>query len=529
MQHLKKFILENCLTIKGTLNNRVIDPKWWIIRNHESIYNEILHATNFLSEEKTLTQRIYHIVNEKTSIPKCPVCGKDINFKSYIDGYFSVCSKECIYKHTERDEKRKQTNIEKYGNCVYLHSKEGKRKSIENNKQKYGVEYITQTENFKQKSSKTKELRYGDKNFNNQEKAKQTNIEKYGVEYTCQNVDVILKIQESKNLTNSELRDKNWLLEQNKTKNIQQIADELSVTYRTVWLWMIKHNIDFITHIPKDYKAQKEIYEYIISLIPNTRILYNDRKKINPKELDIFIPDYNLAIEHNGIWHHKENKDRHLQKLNLCKEKDVKLLQFWDFQWLYKKNICKSIIKSNLGINTKIYARKCSIVEVSSKQYTTFLEQNHMQGVANSSIRYGLEFNNELVAVIGFSKSRYNKNYDYELIRYANKLDTNVIGGFSRLLKHFKKIKLGTVISYCDKMLFDGRMYKENSFKFLYDSKPGFFYSNNKIIKSRESLQKHKLKDILQEFDENLTADTNLTAEGWYKVWDCGNSVWSLE
>ena len=198
-------------------------------------------------------------------------------------------------------------------------------------------------------------------------------------------------------------------------------------------------------------------------------------------------------------------------------------------RWNEKMKICKSIIKSNLGLNERIYARKCSIIKLSSLEYRNFLDENHLQGSVNSSIRYGLKYNKELVSVIGFSKSRYNKKYEWELIRYVNKCGINVIGGFSKLLKCFRTENNGSIISYCDLMVFDGKMYKESGFNNVGNTNPGFFYVKGNQIVGREKLQKHKLKDILKDFDQSLTADKNLLNSGWDKVWNCGNGVWVLD
>jgi hypothetical protein len=76
-------------------------------------------------------------------------------------------------------------------------------------------------------------------------------------------------------------------------------------------------------------------------------------------------------------------------------------------------------------------------------------------------------------------------------------------------------------------MLFTGSMYEKFGFVLEKHSSPNCFYFDKHLnIKSRESFQKHKLKDILLTFDENLTANQNLKNNGWNIVWDCGNSVW---
>lgn len=527
-ENIKKFILSNCLTSKNKLNNRTLSLKWWEKRNYTSIYNQILEATNFLPESSTFTQRAYHIIHDVDIIKKCVHCEKNNQiFYNYSSGYSEYCSNLCSLKSKQRTNKIKKTNLERYGCSCSVHNIDIAAKIKSSMIERHGVEYSTQLTNMKEKSKQTKLERYGYENYNNQEQKCKTNLEKYGVEHTTQVPNIIIKMQEAKLKNyNLLLRDKEWLIEQNKTKNLNDIAISLGVTGRTIWLWMYKHEIEFITHYPSDYKAQREIYDYIKEELNISDVLYNDRWTIKPKHIDILLPEHNIGIEHNGCWYHREDKEKHIFKLNLALEKGIKLLQFWDYQWIHSNDICKSIIKSNLGLNERIYARKCEIVNVSSKNYTNFMNDNHIHGSATASIRYGLICNGELVCCIGFSKPRgkYNKNtYDWELVRYANRLDTNVIGGFSRLLKHSK---LHNIISYCDLMLFTGIMYKNSGFRQLENTKPGYFYYNNKYCKSREYFQKHKLGSILKNYNPSISVDENVKINGWYKVWNCGNGVW---
>lgn len=39
---------------------------------------------------------------------------------------------------------------------------------------------------------------------------------------------------------------------------------------------------------------------------------------------------------------------------------------------------------------------------------------------------------------MSFGKSRFNRKFEYELIRFASKLDMSIVGGASKLLSHFK-------------------------------------------------------------------------------------------
>ena len=38
--------------------------------------------------------------------------------------------------------------------------------------------------------------------------------------------------------------------------------------------------------------------------------------------------------------------------------------------------------------------------------------------------------------------------------------------------------------------------------------------------------QKHKLQNILENFDKDLTEWHNMKNHGYDRIWDCGNDVW---
>ena len=189
------------------------------------------------------------------------------------------------------------------------------------------------------------------------------------------------------------LSDKDWLEKELIIKNTKTISEDLGCSRTFINYWARIHNIENRIRI---YSEENDILEFLYSIGLNNiqtnvyGIIGNPNGKWR-RQLDLYIPNIKLAIELNGVYWHSGDKIRHLEKLNLCKENGIKLLQFWDYQWNEKNEMCKSIIRSNVGLNERIYARKCSIVELSSLEYKQFLEKNHLQGSVNSSIRYWIE------------------------------------------------------------------------------------------------------------------------------------------
>ena len=71
-------------------------------------------------------------------------------------------------------------------------------------------------------------------------------------------------------------------------------------------------------------------------------IISNSRKIINPYEIDIYLPELNLAYEFNGLyWHNELYKDKnyHQMKYELCKKQNIHLIQIWEDDWNLKQEI----------------------------------------------------------------------------------------------------------------------------------------------------------------------------------------------
>ena len=260
----------------------------------------------------------------------------------------------------------------------------------------------------------------------------------------------------------------------------------------------------------------------------------NDRTILDGKEIDLMYN--NIGIEINGVYWHSTrfNKDKnyHLDKTKLAESKGIQLLHFWDYEIETKKELVMSMIKSKLNfIETKVYARKCIIKEVSTQDTKQFLNDNHLQGAgAIGKIRFGLYYNDELISIMTFSKPRFNKKYDYELIRFCNKTNTIVVGAASELFKHFRKMFSGSVISYANRRFSNGNLYETLGFTKIDETKPNYFYEfRGKYIYSRTQTQKHKLKKLLDDFDNNLTEVENMNNNNYYQVFDCGNLVYVME
>ena len=245
-------------------------------------------------------------------------------------------------------------------------------------------------------------------------------------------------------------------------------------------------------------------------------------------ELDVFIPSLNLAIEYHGLYYHshnyietKEEKYKHFLKADICGKNDVKLIQIFEDEWLFKKDLIKSILKSKLGIiKNKIYARNCNIVELSNNDFNKFCNDNHVQGYLNSKIKLGLVYLDKIVSVIGFNK----KNEIYECTRFCNLQNTVVIGGASKLFFYFKKrYNPKIIITFADRRYSNGELYQKLGFKLIGITNPGYFYIKNLNRYNRTLFQKHKLQNKLENFDQKLSEAQNMFNNGFRRIWDAGH------
>lgn len=279
-------------------------------------------------------------------------------------------------------------------------------------------------------------------------------------------------------------------------------------------------------------KWEKEIYDYISSL--GVECEQSNRSILGGLEIDIYIPKYNIGIECDGLrWHNELFKDKnyHLDKTNTCREKGVRLIHIFEDEWVKKSEIWKSMLRNMLGKSVKkVYARKCELRNVSSKDVRGFLDGNHIQGYSNSRINYGLYYNDELVSLMTFGLPRINlggkiEDGHFELVRFCNKVGINVIGAASKLFKHFiDENDPIEVVSYSDKRWSLGNLYEILGFVHSHDSNPNYFYVDNMERINRFRFRKSML--VKEGYDANKSEHEIMTERGIYRIYDCGTMVW---
>ena len=482
---------------------------------------------------------------------KCDNCGSEKkmqyrlynnNLKKYNLYYCNKC------KHI----KSKKTKLEIYGDENYNNYDKNRRTCLE----KYGVEHYNKLEEFKNKIKNTKLEKYGTENYNNIEKCQNTKLLKYGdMNYNniTQNKKTCMNRYGQTNISNVPMfKEKSFDSRKKKLIELYKKYNLLYIDYEN-YVFICKCKKNHIFEIPKHifYNriktttnlctvcnpigflfSEKEnlLFEFIKENYDG-EIIQNSRNIINPFEIDVYLPELKLAFEYNGLFWHSDKyrpKNYHLEKTNMCEDKGIKLFHIYEDDWLDKQNIVKSMVLNFIGKSTKLIARKCEIKEIIDNNIVKdFLINNHNQGFVGSSVKLGLFFNNELISLMTFGKirksmSKYPIEYSYEILRFCNKININVIGAENKLFNYFiKSYKPKEIIGYADMSWNIDNLYEKLNFNFIKKIPPKYYYIiNNKKIQ-RYMFKKDKL--VKEGFDRNKTEMEIMNERGIHKIYDSGN------
>ena len=240
------------------------------------------------------------------------------------------------------------------------------------------------------------------------------------------------------------------------------------------------------------------------------------------------------TITHNSTFGYKSreplSKTHHREKTEAAAKQGMHCIHIFD--WDDQEKIV-SFFKKKISI----YARKCKIKEIEdTEEYQAFINENHFQGYCKGNkIIVGLYYNDELVEIMSFGKPRYNKKYEYELLRLCTSMKYKVIGGASRIFEYFKnKYSPKSIISYCDMSKFSGDVYLELGFTLYRKNQPSKHWYN---ITTGQHITDNLLRQ--RGFDQLFDADYGkgtsneelMISNGFLEVYDCGQAtyIWKKE
>lgn len=571
------------------INNTLCSAKVRYLNESSEELKYIKHRTSYLNSNCKFTERLFHILHKITELPKCS-CGNFVKFKSLNSGYYKFCSNaSCARKSTKWknssitkiENNIKQLDVFKnflntnndyisidkihsYINDILIKTDNGRISKLLSSKQYINDRHIlasiiNRTEHLL-KLNLDNVFKFSDFNFSerfyiiinkldNVPKCQSCgNNRKYisiidGYARACSND---CRISNNLNTIFNNIENQGFEILENNIKSI----GEKCIKVKCGKCGKISEREMFNARWKNVYcsgcygsvgvsKEETDVLDFIKQL--STNVIQSYKIENSKKEIDIYDSSNNFGIEYNGVFWHSTNKkenikefrQKHLIKTEQCLSKNITLLHIFSNEWKNDRtnDIWKSIISGKYNKNERIFARKCMIKETSFDDCVQFLNENHLQGDDKSSIRYGLYYKDILVSVMTFCKSRFDKSYEWELSRFCNKKYTSVVGGASKLLNHFiKNNNPKSLVTYANRRYSNGNLYEKLKFKKIQHTSPNYFYlKSGEVLLSRNSFQKHLLKQKLNNYDDSKTEFENMFNNGFRIIFDCGNIKYGLD
>ena len=279
----------------------------------------------------------------------------------------------------------------------------------------------------------------------------------------------------------------------------------------------------------KESKINKKFIELLNSNSIKTESEWYD--KTNSRHYDIYLPDQDILIEINPTYTHSTlgNHFNGFKKLDIekirwmhyyrTKDIDKRVIHVWDWDdW----NKIIDLVKPKI----KYYARNFNVEKVTEQDAKAFLIQNHIQGnCRRKEINLGLyNKDNQLMQLMVFGKPRYNKNYQWELLRLCSRSDCMIVGGAEKLFKHFIQFyKPESIISYCDISKFTGDVYERLGFKLKKQTSPSKHWSKNSEHITDNLLRQRGFDQLFKtNYGKGTDNEKLMIQNGWRPIYDCG-------
>lgn len=277
---------------------------------------------------------------------------------------------------------------------------------------------------------------------------------------------------------------------------------------------------------PSGSRQQQDVSDFVKSFGFN--VIDSTRQIIPPLELDIWIPEKNIAIEYHGLyWHSNDpsdafDKKRHRMKYEACRSRGIKLIQIFSDEWINKNDICKSIIRNALGKNeTVLNGRDCTVEHIDIDIAKKFLDSTHISGYTRSKHKIGLFHKNLGLVGVATTRTPIQTKWGHvsELARLSFLQGFSVRGGASKLISVVKRLAIEEgfegVLSYADLRFGDGGVYLKCGMEEKEEAKLNYWYTDG-----------HKRIDRFAFRTQPGKPETDIAKhEGVMQVWGAGNKV----
>lgn len=488
-------------------------------------------------------QMVYNYINDVREWPKCDVCGKSAAFLSFGRfEYSNTCSRLCARRSKTTLEKRKKTNMERYGVEFHTQLKEVKDRIKATNRERYGADCILSLREFQEKVKKTNLERYGVEyptmSREVRDKRDRNNIEKYGVKSPLQRPEIKEKVRRTtmerfgtypapQSLQNYyDMAQKNW--EQGYVTVSTGFPEYELLTTKDEYesrqghlKWRCRlcgrefETFGKTSQFPRckcQHRDQEEVafYTFVRSVAPDA--IFNTRK-ILPygKEIDVYVPSRKIGFEFNGLYWHSELRvpeNYHREKTDLANSMGIRLIHVFSDVWEQKQETVKTFIQNIFADQTEILMEsnrndECYII--SSKDAKRFHNATNILEPHDADIHIGMKIDDRLVAVASFSPLEVDS---YELSQYSATFDVEKNHHvFSELIRYFRKMfSPKRITANVDFTVETGSYLQDCGFSLVSHNVPRYYLSKDFRTKNR-------------------TWETNDTL---YKIYDCGSDTYEL-
>lgn len=361
--------------VKTLLNKLVLDSKDTqniggllskLRSSYPVIYQSLNEKKNFLGC-KSIGEVIYLIINNMESIPLCPDCKERYrSFKDFKSGYKERCTKcATLYsrnitanvqrkygvkntmnipgiiekrdqkffdKHgvknskqlKETNDKMEKTNLDRYGFTCSLLNEDVKKKSLDKRLELYGTDHHMKTKEYKQnfhdRVANTEEFQNNLKNIIH-------TLDKYNLELVQPYKNAVTNLILRCKICNTIFEGSCWMCYKQDHNHIETACKKC--------------------HPPKGICFSIEevrIIDYIKQRIPNIEVIHRKGSRLildNYKELDVYFPQYKLAVEYCGLFRHNssdiidrdgktKDPNAHYNKYIECLQKGIHLITVFD-------------------------------------------------------------------------------------------------------------------------------------------------------------------------------------------------------
>ena len=307
--------------------------------------------------------------------------------------------------------------------------------------------------------------------------------------------------------------------ERYKTKpSITDLANYLDIPYKVANYHLNKYGLNNSNYMDTPYSSvgEKELYRFVCSICKK-EVLHNVHNIINPYELDIYIPELNIAIEYNGVyWHSDINKDKnyHLNKMKACNDKGIELINIYEYDWYdeVRRKKVENMLSSILNKNTPV---KYKLIQLNINEAIKFNNELNLNGDAKSDIRMALKDTSGLLALMTFVDCGDDR---YIINRYTYSHKANMEECLRILINEFIKFKDPKIIAVRD---------DADKLTTSYFVNNGFLVSNS-IIEKYVWACKDDVISCAEEYIANLNIDnkhdidSTMMKLGYLKVYTSG-------